>query len=112
LDVTPDGETQTRRDPALTRLALQHDLIRVLAAGGAAARAPQRAAERMAARTAASVALAAPPLAAADRSAVAADPAVRLSGQAANVQMIAEQRFKAADGARSQLVERFELAGG
>ncbi len=111
LDITPDGGTETRRDPALTRAALQHDLIRALAAGGAAGRAPQRAAERMAARTVASVALSAPPLAAADRAGFAADPAVRLSGQAASVQMIAEQRFKPADAARSQLVERFELAG-
>ena len=50
-------------------------------------------------------------LAAADRSTLAARRAAAMGGQAASVQMIAEQRLGPANAAHLQLVEAFELAG-
>ncbi|MEO6526675.1 MAG: DUF6603 domain-containing protein [Gemmatimonadaceae bacterium] len=107
-DATPF--TKTRRDVTLRRIAIDHDLILVLALHGAAARAPQRADERMRARTQNVIEIGAAPLAAADRSSFGVDTAISMNGQARSVAMIAEQRFNSADEQRSQLVEAFELA--
>jgi hypothetical protein len=111
LDVSPRQQNSTRPDLRLGRVALDHDLIRSLAAHGAAARAPQRADERMSARIQSKIVVTTPPLAVADRTAFAVDPTVAMTGQAHTVEMIAEQRFRPNDATRSQLVEEFELAG-
>jgi hypothetical protein len=105
-----DLETQqTRRDTTLNTVALEYDLIEALARHGAAARAPQRATELMSTRARLRIAMSPPPLAAADRSALAADQAIAMDDQAGSVQMIAEQRLRTADAARLQIVEAFEL---
>jgi hypothetical protein len=111
LDIDPRRFNGTRRDNALRRVAMDVSLVGVLAGHGAAARAPQRLDERNRAKTGNRVDVTPAPLAAADRSAFAADPAVALTGQARTVEMIAEQRFQPNDEARSQLVEEFELVG-
>ena len=111
LDIDPRRFNGTRRDRALRRVALDESLVSLLAGHGAAARAPQRLDELNRAKTGSRVDLTPPPLAAADRSAFAIDPAIGLAGQARTVEMIAEQRFQSDDDARSQLVEEFELAG-
>ena len=111
LDVDPRRFNGTRRDPTLRRVAMDHALIGVLSSHGAAARAPQRADERNRIKTGMRVDVTPATLAAADRTAFAADPAVPLTDQARTVSMIAEQRFGPNDGARSQLVEEFELVG-
>jgi hypothetical protein len=111
LDLDARGFNRTRRDVTLKRVGMDHEFIRALAAHGAAARAPQRAEEQMRAKTQTRINLSAPTLAVADRAAFAADPAVPMTGQARTVEMIADQRFRPADVARSQLVEEFELAG-
>jgi hypothetical protein len=96
---------------ALRTAALEYDLIEALGHHGAAGRAPQRASERMRAKAELRVAVGAPPLAAADRTAFAVDHAIGMGGQASTVQMIAEQRLRTGDAARSQIVEAFELTG-
>ena len=111
LDVDPRRFNGTRRDATLRRVAVDHALIGALAGHGAAARAPQRSEERNRAKTGMRVDLTPAALAVADKSAFAADPAVPLTDQARTVSMIAEQRFRPNDEARSQLVEEFELAG-
>jgi hypothetical protein len=111
LDVDPRRFNRTRRDSTLKRVGLDHELVRTLAAQGAAARAPQRREEQLRALAAAQIGIATPSLAAADRESFAHDTGVRLSGQARDVTMIAEQRFRPADAERAQLVEEFELAG-
>jgi hypothetical protein len=109
LDIDPVKPGTTRPEPALARLQQSHDLILSFATQGAAARAPQRADEKVRLRTAAQVGVTAVPLAVADRAGLAPDPVVSLAGQGANVAMIAEQRFRPVDLARSQLVEAYEL---
>lgn len=111
LDVDPRRFNGTRRDTLLRRVAMDHSLIGILAGHGAAARAPQRAEERNRIKTVLKVDISAPPLAAADRNAFAADATVPLTDQARTTAMIAEQRFQPNDAIRSQLVEAFELAG-
>jgi hypothetical protein len=112
LDIDPRRFNSTRRDFALRRVALDHDLISVLANQGAAARALQRADERVGARKQSIIEIGSAPLVAADRASFAADTDVPMSDQARNVSMIAEQRFKADDEERSLLVEAFELSLG
>jgi hypothetical protein len=107
LDVDPRRSNRTRRDPRLRGAAIDHALLGVLAAQGAAGRAPVRLEERMAAKAAARIEVSPAPLAAADRVAFAADPAVALDGQARVVEMLADQLLTAG----TQLVEAFELAG-
>lgn len=111
LDVDPRRDNRIVRDVTLRRLALEHDLVQVLAAAGAAARAPQRVEEAARARVEKRIVLTPIALAVADRDTFAPDAAVPMTGQARTVEMIAEQRFKPADVARSQLIEEFELAG-
>ena len=111
LDIDPRRFNGTRRDNLLRRVGLDHSLVGVLAGHGAAARAPQRADERNRAKVVNRVDITPAPLAAADRTAFATDPAVPLNGQARTVEMVAEQRFQPNDEVRSQLVEEFELAG-
>jgi hypothetical protein len=111
LDVDPRRFNGTRRDSALRRVAVDHALIGALAGHGAAARAPQRADERNSAKTSLRVNVTPAALAVADKTAFAVDSAVPLTDQARTVSMIAEQRFRPNDSARSQLVEEFELAG-
>ncbi|HTE44555.1 MAG TPA: DUF6603 domain-containing protein [Gemmatimonadaceae bacterium] len=109
LDIDPVKPGTTRPEPALARLQPTHELVSSLATQGAAARAPQRADEQMRSRIAARVAVTAAPLAVADRTAFAVDPVVPLTGQGTTVAMIAEQRFRPVDAARSQLIEQYEL---
>ena len=111
LDVDPRRFNTTRRDSALRRVAMDANLVNVLAGHGAAARAPQRLDERNRAKTANRVNLTPAPLAAADRSVFAVDPTIDLGGQARTVEMIAEQQFEPNDESRAQLIEAFELAG-
>jgi len=111
LDIDSRRFNGTRRDKALRRVGVDLGVIGVLAGQGAAARAPQRADERNRAKIATRVDITPATLAAADRVAFAADPAVPLAGQARIVEMIAEQRFQPNDELRSQLVEEFELVG-
>lgn len=109
-----DLKTQQIRPDSTATLrtaALGYDLVEALGHRGAAGRAPQRASERMRAKAELRVAVGAPPLAAADRTAFAVDHAIGMGGQASSVQMIAEQRLRTGDAARSQIVEAFELTG-
>jgi hypothetical protein len=111
LDIDPRAFNGTRRDSGLRRVALDMSLVGVLAGHGAAGRAPQRLDERNRAKTGSRIDLSPAPLAAAERTVFAADPAVSLGGQARTVEMIAEQQFRPDDEERSQLVEEFELVG-
>ena len=107
LDLDPRRYNQTRRDPGLRRAAIDHAILGVLAAQGAAGRAPMRFDERMAGRAGACIGVSPAPLVAADREAFAVDPAVSLDGQARVAEMLADQRMTPG----AQLVEAFELVG-
>lgn len=98
---------QIRTDKTLNSVALDYDLIEALGRHGAAGRAAQRAHEHMRTKTRLRITVSAPPLAAADRTTLAAVPTV---GQPTSTQMIAEQHLRTADAAHSQIVEAFELA--
>ncbi|MDQ3763212.1 MAG: hypothetical protein M3460_16690 [Actinomycetota bacterium] len=98
---------QTRTDTTLNTVALDYDLIEALGRHGAAGRAAQRAHEHMRTKNRLRITVSAPPLAAADRTTLTAVPT---AGQPTSTQMIAEQRLRTADAARSQIVEAFELA--
>ncbi|HTE47839.1 MAG TPA: DUF6603 domain-containing protein [Gemmatimonadaceae bacterium] len=110
LDIDPLKPGVTRPETALTKLRPSHDQVQALAVQGAAARAPQRIDEKMTARTTSQVAVTAAPLAVISVDALVVDPTVPITGQAATVTMIAEQRLKPADLNRAQLVEAFECA--
>jgi hypothetical protein len=108
LDLDLRRYNQTRpAAPGLRHAAVDHSILGVLAAQGAAGRAPMRLEELMAARVGARVQVSAAPLVAVDRDALAPDPVAPLDGQARVAEMLADQRL--APGA--QLVEEFELVG-
>ena len=110
IDFDVHGFNPTRPDKQLAGIGIDHTLLSVLAAAGAAGRAPQRHDERQAAKTRARVSLASAPLAAATRDTLAAEPAVKLAANAGRAVMLAEQRITPQLAARVQLCEAFELA--
>ena len=104
LDLDPRRHNRTRRDPSLRKVAVDHAILGVLAARGAAGRTPLRMQERMEMRREARIAVSAPPLASADRDTFAG---AAFDGQARVAEMLADQRLAAG----AQLVEVFELEG-
>jgi hypothetical protein len=83
--------------------------IAVLTTGGAAGRAPQRHSERMRARDALRVAIAVPPLAAADPVDMTVANQVPLDGPGRFTDLIARQQIERTGQAHVELVEEFEL---
>jgi hypothetical protein len=110
IDFDEQGFNPTRPDKRLRGIGIDHALMGVLVARGAAARAPQRHEERQATKTRSRVSLSSAPLAAATRDTLVADPTVKLAANAGRAVMLAEQRIAPAVATKVQLCEAFEIA--
>ncbi|HEY4302945.1 MAG TPA: DUF6603 domain-containing protein [Gemmatimonadaceae bacterium] len=108
LDADPVRPGVTRKD--LSTFVWDHDLIKTLALQGAAARAPRRLDETMRAKVASRVSVTAAPLAVTQVGSMTPDSGVVFTSEAITTHAIAQQELSAAGRARTQLVEKFELA--
>lgn len=109
LDADPVRPNITRKDVA-SKFVWDHDLIATLATQGAAARAPRRLDEAMRASAASRVSVDPAPLAVTQVGSLTPDSGVVFTKEGATTTAVAEQELHVAGRAKSQLIEKFELA--
>jgi hypothetical protein len=108
LDADPVRPNVTRKD--LSTFVWDHDLIAHLATQGAAARAPRRLDEAMRSTAASRVSVDAAPLAVTEIGSLTPDSGFVFTNEAVTTHAVAEQEMAVAGRAKTQLVEKFELA--
>lgn len=108
LDADPVRPNVTRKD--LSKFVWDHDLIAALSTQGAAARAPRRLDEAMRANVASRVSVDPAPLAVTQVGSMTPDSGLVFTKEATTTTAVAEQEVTAAGRAKTQLVEKFELA--
>jgi hypothetical protein len=108
LDADPVRPNVTRKD--LSKFMWDHDLIATMATQGAAARAPQRLDEAMRSIVASRVTVDPAPLAVTQVGSLTPDSGFVFTKEGATTTAVAEQEMTTAGRAKTQLVEKFELA--